>query len=144
LQFRRSANLKPSVGAARTCKPATDFSAKILLLTSNFDKSYITRFAAENYETSDETKIIMLASDSNKPHLKQSFREKLLTIWMQLCPKCFLHKNCVQPITSKIPTDLNSCPKIMKLIPKQPEFCYLTTESSGIAIRVTRREQLPY
>jgi hypothetical protein len=26
-----------------------------------------------------------------------------MLIWMQLCPKCFLHKNCVQPITSKIP-----------------------------------------
>jgi hypothetical protein len=80
LQYRRSADLKPSAGAARTRKPATDFSAKIQLLTSNFDKSYITRFAAENYETSEETKIIMLACDSNKPHLKQSFREKLLTI----------------------------------------------------------------
>jgi predicted ABC-class ATPase len=103
-------------------------SAQILHQSPYFKIVSGLQYWAKIRETSAKTTAISLANHSNKNHLFRSYREKVITILVELCSKTRNQKSSRIYSTSNALSEVITNPKHMKFISK----------SKGIKCRIQK------
>jgi hypothetical protein len=103
-----------------------------------------THYCSTIHKTSVKSTGFLLVNHRIKRHLKPSYRESAVNLYVQHCPNTFLQKSCFEPPTLKIRTDLIINLKITKFMSKWLELSYLTIAKRIVWIQVTGSDNLPF